>query len=231
MALMFSVLIGVPFGVISAVRRTPARLSAAGDQPQRPVDAVVLARAAGPDGVRARAAGYRSTTVSPTSILGRSALLRDAGAGGRLPQFRADHAADTVLDAGGAAAGLHPYRAVQGRLGADRSTYEHALRNALLPVVTTIGIEAAFLIGGLIVTETVFNIPGVARFLVEAIRSRDYPIVQNLVMFIAVVVVMVNFFVDLAYMLVIRASGWESRDGASPCRNHRSQRRTAAGRR
>ena len=77
--------------------------------------------------------------------------------------------------------------------------YEHALRNALLPVVTIIGIEAAFLIGGLIVTETVFNIPGVARFLVEAIRSRDYPIVQNLVMFIALVVVTINFIVDLAY--------------------------------
>jgi len=55
--------------------------------------------------------------------------------------------------------------------------YNHALRNALLPVVTIVGIEAAFLIGGLIVTETVFNIPGVARFLVEAIRTRDYPIV------------------------------------------------------
>ena len=58
--------------------------------------------------------------------------------------------------------------------------YDHALRNAVLPVITIIGIEAAFLIGGLIVTETVFNIPGVARFLVEAIRWRDYPIVQNL---------------------------------------------------
>jgi peptide/nickel transport system permease protein len=62
-----------------------------------------------------------------------------------------------------------------------------------------LGIEAAFLIGGLIVTETVFNIPGVARFLVEAIRSRDYPIVQNLVMLIAIVVVVVNFIVDMLY--------------------------------
>lgn len=78
--------------------------------------------------------------------------------------------------------------------------YRHALRNAVLPIVTIIGIEAAFLIGGLIVTETVFNIPGVARFLVEAIRWRDYPIVQNLVMFIAVVVVIINFLVDMAYM-------------------------------
>ncbi|HYY83490.1 MAG TPA: ABC transporter permease, partial [Beijerinckiaceae bacterium] len=77
--------------------------------------------------------------------------------------------------------------------------YDHALRNALLPVVTVIGIEAAFLIGGLIVTETVFNIPGVARFLVEAVRARDYPIVQNLVMFIAIVVVVVNFLVDMLY--------------------------------
>jgi peptide/nickel transport system permease protein len=80
--------------------------------------------------------------------------------------------------------------------------YDHALRNAMLPVITIIGIEAAFLIGGLIVTETVFNIPGVARFLVEAIRMRDYPIVQNLVMFIAFAVVTINLLVDLAYSLV-----------------------------
>ncbi|HET9903996.1 MAG TPA: ABC transporter permease [Xanthobacteraceae bacterium] len=86
--------------------------------------------------------------------------------------------------------------------GASRAAvnYDHALRNAVLPVITVIGIEAAFLIGGLIVTETVFNIPGVARFLVEAILWRDYPIVQNLVMLIAFVVVVVNFLVDLAYV-------------------------------
>jgi peptide/nickel transport system permease protein len=80
--------------------------------------------------------------------------------------------------------------------------FHHALKNAILPVITVIGIEAAFLIGGLIVTETVFNIPGVARFLVEAIRWRDYPIVQNLVMMIAVVVVLANFTVDMLYAVV-----------------------------
>jgi peptide/nickel transport system permease protein len=85
--------------------------------------------------------------------------------------------------------------------GASESSvnFHHALKNAILPVITVVGIEAAFLIGGLIVTETVFNIPGVARFLVEAIRWRDYPIVQNLVMFIAVVVVTANFIVDMLY--------------------------------
>jgi len=77
--------------------------------------------------------------------------------------------------------------------------WRHALKNAVLPVVTVIGIEFAFLIGGLVVTETVFNLPGVARFLVEAILWRDYPVVQNLVMFIAIIVILSNLVVDLLY--------------------------------
>jgi len=94
-------------------------------------------------------------------------------------------------------------RTARAKGASDTSVnYDHALRNAVLPVVTIIGIEAAFLIGGLIVTETVFNIPGVARFLVEAIRWRDYPIVQNLVMFIAIIVVFVNFLIDMMYAVL-----------------------------
>jgi peptide/nickel transport system permease protein len=77
--------------------------------------------------------------------------------------------------------------------------WRHALKNAILPVVTVIGLEFAFLIGGLVVTETVFNLPGVARFLVQAILWRDYPIVQNLVMFIAIVVILTNLAVDVLY--------------------------------
>jgi peptide/nickel transport system permease protein len=77
--------------------------------------------------------------------------------------------------------------------------WRHALKNAILPVVTVIGIEFAFLIGGLVVTETVFNLPGVARFLVEAILWRDYPIEQKLVMIIAIVVIFTNLIVDLLY--------------------------------
>ena len=91
-------------------------------------------------------------------------------------------------------------RTARSKGASERSVnYHHALKNAILPVVTIIGIEAAFLIGGLIITETVFNIPGVAHFLVEAILKRDYPIVQNLVMLIAVVVVFMNFLVDIMY--------------------------------
>jgi peptide/nickel transport system permease protein len=77
--------------------------------------------------------------------------------------------------------------------------WHHALKNAILPVVTVIGIEFAFLIGGLVVTETVFNLPGVARFLVQAILWRDYPVVQNLVMFIAIIVILSNLLVDMLY--------------------------------
>ncbi len=94
-------------------------------------------------------------------------------------------------------------RTARAKGASDNSVnFHHALRNAVLPVVTVIGLEAAFLMGGLIVTETVFNIPGVARFLVEAIRWRDYPIVQNLVMFIAIVAVSINFLVDLLYAVL-----------------------------
>jgi peptide/nickel transport system permease protein len=83
--------------------------------------------------------------------------------------------------------------------GERKVVWRHAFKNAVLPVVTVIGIEFAFLIGGLVVTETVFNLPGVARFLVQAILWRDYPIVQNIVMFIAIVVILSNLVVDLAY--------------------------------
>jgi peptide/nickel transport system permease protein len=94
-------------------------------------------------------------------------------------------------------------RTARAKGAPERSVnYHHALRNAILPVVTLIGVEAGFLMGGLIVTETVFNIPGVARFLVEAISKRDYPIAQNLVMFVALVALTINFIIDLLYAVL-----------------------------
>ena len=88
--------------------------------------------------------------------------------------------------------------------GASESiiNYQHALKNAILPVITLLGIEAAQLLGGLVVIETVFNIPGLGRYLVDAIRSRDYPIVQNLVLFSAFAVVIMNFLVDMLYAVM-----------------------------
>jgi peptide/nickel transport system permease protein len=75
----------------------------------------------------------------------------------------------------------------------------HALKNAMLPVIALIGTEFAFLIGGLVVTETVFTLNGVGRFVVDAVAHRDYPVVQALVFVIAGSFVVVNLLVDLAY--------------------------------
>ena len=75
----------------------------------------------------------------------------------------------------------------------------HALRNAFLPVVTVIGMELSFLMGGLVVTEQVFNLNGLGKLLVESVLNADYTMVQALVMVVAVVVVIVNFVVDLLY--------------------------------
>jgi len=75
----------------------------------------------------------------------------------------------------------------------------HALKNAMLPVMALIGTEFAFLIGGLVVTETVFTLNGVGRFVVDAVAHRDYPVVQALVFVIAGSFVIVNLLVDLTY--------------------------------
>jgi peptide/nickel transport system permease protein len=73
----------------------------------------------------------------------------------------------------------------------------HALKNALLPVITVIGLEFAFLVGGLVVTEQVFNLNGIGKLFVEAISQRDYTMVQSLVLLTSFVFIFINFLVDL----------------------------------
>jgi peptide/nickel transport system permease protein len=90
------------------------------------------------------------------------------------------------------AKGLHP-RAV---------TYIHAFRNALVPVVAVIGITTAILIGGAVVTEIVFNIPGLGRLVITAILRRDYPVVQGVVLATAAAYVLINLMVDLLYAFI-----------------------------
>jgi peptide/nickel transport system permease protein len=75
----------------------------------------------------------------------------------------------------------------------------HAMRNALLPVVTVIGLEFAFLIGGLVVTEQVFNLNGIGKLFVEATSRGDYTMIQALVMLVAAFFILINFAVDLLY--------------------------------
>jgi peptide/nickel transport system permease protein len=81
----------------------------------------------------------------------------------------------------------------------QRVVLQHALRNALIPLATVLGLIVAVLLGGAVVTEQVFNIPGVGRLLVQAVSRRDYPVVQGVVLVIAGVYVVINLLVDLVY--------------------------------
>ena len=78
--------------------------------------------------------------------------------------------------------------------------YKHALKNALIPIVTVAGMQFGFLLGGTVIIETVFAWPGVGRLVVQAIFNRDYPLVQATVLVLSVIFVAVNFLVDMLYM-------------------------------
>jgi peptide/nickel transport system permease protein len=79
---------------------------------------------------------------------------------------------------------------------------KHALRNAGVPIITVVGIGVALLISGVVITETVFNIPGIGRLVVDAIAKRDYPIIQGVILLIAAVYAIINLLVDLSYVLL-----------------------------
>ncbi|WP_085035810.1 ABC transporter permease [Ensifer aridi] len=80
--------------------------------------------------------------------------------------------------------------------------FHHALKNAGVPILTVIGISFAYLIGGVVLTETVFNIPGIGRLVVDAINTRDYPIIQSVLILTSGLYVLINLAIDLTYTLV-----------------------------
>lgn len=80
-----------------------------------------------------------------------------------------------------------------------RVLFRHALRNAAVPILTVIGTGFALLIGGVVVTETVFNIPGIGRLTVDAILARDYPVIQAMILLTSFLYVLVNLIIDLSY--------------------------------
>ena len=90
------------------------------------------------------------------------------------------------------ATGLSPFRVVA----------KHALRNALIPVVTVVGLQVGVLLGGAVLTETIFAWPGIGKWLIEAIHRRDYPVVQGGILICAVLVIVVNLAVDLLYGVI-----------------------------
>lgn len=87
-------------------------------------------------------------------------------------------------------------------LSPRRIVMVHVLRNALIPVITTIGLQVGMLMAGAILTETIFSWPGIGKWMIDAISRRDYPVVQSGLLMIAVIVMLVNFAVDLTYGLI-----------------------------
>jgi len=87
-------------------------------------------------------------------------------------------------------------------LGETVVVLKHALRNALVPIVTVIGLTVALMIGGAVVTETVFGLPGVGSLVVNAVMRRDYPVIQGALLVVAGLYVVINFLVDLLYAVV-----------------------------
>ena len=80
--------------------------------------------------------------------------------------------------------------------------WRHALRNALIPVLTILGLQFAFLLAGTIIIENVFYLPGLGRLVFQAITQRDLIVVESVVMLLVVAVIVVNFLVDLSYAMV-----------------------------
>jgi peptide/nickel transport system permease protein len=80
--------------------------------------------------------------------------------------------------------------------------YKHAVRNAMIPVITVIGLNFGLLLAGAILTETVFSWPGIGRYVINAVNMRDYPVVQGCVLFFALMFVIVNLITDIVYVYI-----------------------------
>ena len=86
--------------------------------------------------------------------------------------------------------------------GEGRVILKHALKNAMIPIITVIGLSVAMLVAGAVVTETVFGLPGVGNLVVSAVLRRDYPVIQGALLVVAAIYVLINFIVDMLYILV-----------------------------
>lgn len=192
-SILFAVILGIPIGIFSAVRRSGVL--------DFVVRSLVLLGQAVPGfylgilliivfAVQLRwfptgGRGGLEHLVLPTIALGTSlmALIVRFARSAMLDVLRNDYIRTAR------AKGLHPATVVT----------RHALKNAMIPLVTVIGLQVAVVFSGAIVTETVFSWPGLGRMIVQAIYARDFPVVQTAVLFVAAVVIGINLIVDIIY--------------------------------
>lgn len=203
-ALLIEILIGVPAGVIAAIRRNSLL--------DRGLMVLSIAGAAIP-----------TFFLGIVLILIFAVRLQWLPSGGYVPiqESPSEHFKSMILPAftlGFSAAGLLARLVRSSMLEVMRDDYirtamakglrfrkvvtGHALRNALIPAVTVIGYSLGALLGGAVVTETVFTIPGMGRLVVQSIARRDYPLIQGAVMLTAAIYVLVNLLVDVLYVYI-----------------------------
>jgi peptide/nickel transport system permease protein len=203
MATIFGIIIGIPAGVLAATR---ARRLA--DNTVRGASFIFLATPPFVLGtvlillnsvtLRLPLIGYVRLEDDPLGSI-RSMLLPALLLGLVLAALVARYTRGTLLDT------LHQdfVRTARAKGASSRRLVgKHALRNALIPVTTVVGIELASLVGGTVVTEAVFALPGMGSVLINGIRSSDYPIIQASVLVIGLIYVIINFAVDLIYPII-----------------------------
>ena len=200
-ALLIAILIGLPLGILAAVHHG------------RPVDGasmvVALAGISIPNfwlglnlilifGLALRwlpTSGYVSLSEDPTRTW-RYIILPAITLGTSHAAFIARMARANLLEV----LRTDYVRTARAKGLRDRAVIiKHALRNAMVPTMSAIGVAAALMIGGSVVTETVFAIPGVGRLMLESVLRRDFPLLQGLIILVALSVAMINFIVDLLY--------------------------------
>lgn len=216
-ALILAVAIGIPLGVLAAVtRNSPIDLASMGlalvgvAAPNFWIGLILLSTVAanvgwipafgrGPGVLEAFGLGVTEFRWGPLGDAARHLLLPALAIGTSIMAIITRMTRSSLLEV----LGLDYVRTARAK-GVRRTvvTVRHALRNAILPVVTVVGLQFGFLLGGAIVTETVFAWPGIGRLIVDSIAQRDFPVVQGSILMLAVVFVFVNLIVDLSYGLI-----------------------------
>ncbi len=195
-ALLIIVLVAVPVGVVSAVRRNtvPDRLAMGG---------ALLAQSVPTFWLGIMLILVFGVFLKWFPISGRGTPLHLILPAVTLATYSTARVARLVRSSMLDVLGQDYIRTAHAKgLSPRRVNYVHALRNALIPVITMLGLEVGSLLGGALVTETVFAYPGIGRLTIQAIAARDLPLVQGVITFGAMVFVLVNLLVDLSYGLV-----------------------------
>jgi peptide/nickel transport system permease protein len=203
-SLLFALIIGIPLGVLSAVKRnslTDNVVRVFGlvglSSPSFWVGAILIVLVAGAfEGFNLF--GYVAPTVNLTSNL-QVMLLPSLTLGLMVSAQILRMTRTSMLDV----LNQDYVRTARAKGVATRKVImKHALRNALIPVVTLSGIQLGYLLGGTIVIENMFALPGMGRLLLQAVNERDYPVVQGIVLFIGILIVLLNILVDLIYTFI-----------------------------